>query len=317
MYPLVLSIVLLTISLGLLGLNIAPLTGLTWEIIRWCRDIFALCLPYTAIIRWLILWFAALTIAGGLVYAIVKAGLDLIKAGRTLKNLPLKDRNLSVAIIKDDTLLTAFTCGLFSPKIYLSTGLIKELSKEELKTVMFHEIHHRRSRDPLKFFLLSFIKNLLFYLPAVSCLVKKSREDKEKAADRSAVKRTKEPLVLASALLKIAMPSKNESAAITVSIKGTGLLKERIEGLIEGKEIKSRDVPARTVISSAALALLLFSIMALPVFFPEKTSAKTICEMSRCTMHSATHSATHTAMDSAMDSKRFEKQCKTHCNKKG
>jgi len=57
--------------------------------------------------------------------------------------------------------------------------------------------------------------------------------------------------------------------------------------------------------------------MALPVFFPEKTSAKTICEMSRCTMHSATHSATHTAMDSAMDSKRFEKQCKTHCNKKG
>ena len=31
MYPLVLSIVLLTISLGLLGLNVAPLTGLTWE----------------------------------------------------------------------------------------------------------------------------------------------------------------------------------------------------------------------------------------------------------------------------------------------
>ncbi|MEH6450511.1 MAG: M56 family metallopeptidase [Oleispira sp.] len=65
----------------------------------------------------------------------------------------------------EHTQALAFTSGLLTPKAYISTGLAKELSSEELVIVELHEQAHANSYDPLQkwLFLLaaSFFPNII------------------------------------------------------------------------------------------------------------------------------------------------------------
>ncbi len=45
---------------------------------------------------------------------------------------------------------SAFALGTLRPRIYLGAGLLTTLDVEELRAVMLHEEHHRRSRAPLR-----------------------------------------------------------------------------------------------------------------------------------------------------------------------
>ena len=43
----------------------------------------------------------------------------------------------------------AFTAGLLSPKIYLTTALLEQVNQRELDIIVRHEFAHVKSRDPL------------------------------------------------------------------------------------------------------------------------------------------------------------------------
>lgn len=45
---------------------------------------------------------------------------------------------------------SAFVLGTLRPRIYLGAGLLTTLDIEELRAVVFHEEHHRRTRAPLR-----------------------------------------------------------------------------------------------------------------------------------------------------------------------
>lgn len=66
----------------------------------------------------------------------------------------------------------ALTAGLVKPKIFLSSALLKVLTQEELKTVLLHEAFHQKSRHPLKNLILSFLADLVFFLPVTNRLRK-------------------------------------------------------------------------------------------------------------------------------------------------
>ncbi|MBI5560623.1 MAG: M56 family metallopeptidase [Deltaproteobacteria bacterium] len=293
MYLLLFSVFLITGSL--LGLAAGIPLDYALEVIIRCKSIVALCLPYASITTAGLLFSVTATIFSGFIYALFKGGAGMVRGRRLLKNLPVVDKNLTVSLIKDDNIKTAFTQGLLYPRIYLSTGLIGRLTRAELKSVMLHEIHHRKERDPLRFFCLSFIKNLLFYIPAVGLLTKELREKREKTADDNVVSRTKDPLTLASALLKAAMPFDGPAAEMAASIHGKEPLEERIERLVTGKEAKRRNVSLPAVLSSVAAAFLIILTLSAPALTREETTAS--CKTGHCAMHE----------------ERLGKECKIHC----
>ncbi|MBI5598614.1 MAG: M48 family metalloprotease [Deltaproteobacteria bacterium] len=272
-------------------LNLPYLSGLAAGMTEWCRGVVILCMPYASVAGRALVWSALLTFALGLVYALVRATAGLIKGHLAIKRLPLTDRDLSVRLIKDAVVRVAFTHGLLRPRIYISTGLINGLSREELKGVLLHEIHHRIHRDPLRFFLFAFVKDLFFYIPAAGWFEGEFRAAKENAADEFAVSRTRDRLGLASALLKVLLPHEGGTMPATASIKGGGTVEERIEGLIEGKGKRPRKIPRLTVFSSALVASFLFFVATLVLVTPSGLHAD--CRKNHCAMHSAAHHQGH------------------------
>jgi len=103
----------------------------------------------------------------------------------------------------EDRSPSAFTAGFIKPKIYVSTGLVDALDENELRAVVLHESHHRESRDPLKGLFVSFVSDLLFFLPVSRWLKKAYHLAAEVTADAGSIDRRADPLDLAASLLKV------------------------------------------------------------------------------------------------------------------
>lgn len=103
----------------------------------------------------------------------------------------------------EDRLPLAFTGGFLKPRIFLSTRLVEILDEKELRAVVLHESHHRKSKDPLKGLVVSFISDFLFFLPVTRFLKKTFHLTSELTADASSVSSQVDPADLVSSLLKV------------------------------------------------------------------------------------------------------------------
>lgn len=268
--------------------NVISATGAAFV---FCQSIFVRCLAYSHFIKLFVLWAGAAIVAIGLVYAAAKAIYNLITSRRAVKRLPVKDTGGPVVLITDNNCKTAFTYGLFHPRIYISKGFIETMDASELKSVFLHELHHKKSKDPLKFFLLTVLKDMFFYLPMVKELADRARFNKECTADLSAVRSMKEPYSLASAIIKAARFG-NAAFSASSGLTDSGA-EERVRRLVGDSTATAPLVSAKAVaLSVAGIIFVLFSLSA-PVYAykPEKCTTK--------------HCEKHVNI--------LGKDCKTHC----
>lgn len=96
----------------------------------------------------------------------------------------------------------AFVVGAVSPTIYVGAAYIAALDEEELRAVMLHEEHHRRTRAPLRAAALDAWRCLARPSRSVQGILTRHLADLEVAADAFAMGRGAAPGALASALLK-------------------------------------------------------------------------------------------------------------------
>jgi Zn-dependent protease with chaperone function len=82
----------------------------------------------------------------------------------------------------------AFCAGLLRPRIFVSTGTLGTLRRDELEAVLAHEDHHARSRDPLRLLLARTVRDGLFFLPGMRELAERYGALAEVAADGAAVR---------------------------------------------------------------------------------------------------------------------------------
>jgi Zn-dependent protease with chaperone function len=113
-----------------------------------------------------------------------------------METLPLHEDALQV--VRDEDLFLYSSTGL-SPRIYISSGLIHELSSEQLQAALAHEIAHvRRSRKPL--LILAYIfRMVMFYNPVAMAAFRKVAQDEEKICDDMAIELAGNPEALAEA----------------------------------------------------------------------------------------------------------------------
>lgn len=129
-------------------------------------------------------------------FALIKPS-DDSPVGRALRPLPAPLPDMFI-IHEDEPML--FSTTKKKPAIYLSTGLAKKLTADQLRAAVAHEIAHiARSRRPLLFggFLL---RSLMFFNPVVLVEFRRAIRNEEKICDDIAVSMTGDAQALAEAL---------------------------------------------------------------------------------------------------------------------
>jgi len=96
----------------------------------------------------------------------------------------------------------AFVLGTIRPQIYIGDELMRTLDTEELRAVLLHEEHHRRTLAPLRAVALEAWLTLAGRAAPARCALLDRLTDLEMEADAAALRWGADPAALASALLK-------------------------------------------------------------------------------------------------------------------
>jgi len=116
------------------------------------------------------------------------------------KDLPVEKAN--IFILEEDDVILFSTTGK-NGAIYLSSGLLHVLDKEQVRAAVAHEFAHvMRSRRPLLVVLFLF-RVLMFFNPVVLMEFRRIVQEDEKICDDFAVSLTRNPNALADALRKL------------------------------------------------------------------------------------------------------------------
>lgn len=130
--------------------------------------------------------------------------------------------------------------GERNPKILLSLGLLETLDREEIETVVAHELMHLKHHDAQFKVFSTVLSRILFFDPFSKFFDPAVHREREYLADEMSGRSTGKPAALASALLKIAGNGVPPKAAWGLSIFGPGKgvfsryppLKERVHRLL-------------------------------------------------------------------------------------
>ncbi|MEA3274256.1 MAG: M56 family metallopeptidase [Pseudomonadota bacterium] len=121
---------------------------------------------------------------------------------RALRTLQVRDSAHRPYSVVDSGIAFALTAGLVRPAIYLSTGLLKEISPAELAVVVHHEQTHCRRRDALRLFVADLLSRL--HLPPLRRrLLADLHLASEQACDEQAARITEDRLCIAETILKV------------------------------------------------------------------------------------------------------------------
>ncbi len=110
---------------------------------------------------------------------------DVTGNGRLSILLEKLDLQSKVKVV-DSSRIFAVCFGILNPIIYLSTKLIKMLTKDELEVVLRHEKYHLKNRDTITLMLAVIFESFLPFVPIISDLIRQYKTDRELSADREA-----------------------------------------------------------------------------------------------------------------------------------
>jgi len=160
-------------------------------------------------------------------------------------------------ILIDDRRPIAFSIGLASPRIVLSTALLTLLEEDELEAVLLHEQSHLRHQDPARLLVTRTLGTAFFFIPVLKVLAKRHEAAVELAADDDVIAAQGQTLSLASAVVKLLGP--NRPAAAGAFMAGADL---RLLRLL-GEQVRLPAVPQRLKAGSGtALALMSLPVVA-------------------------------------------------------
>ncbi|MDO8610469.1 MAG: M56 family metallopeptidase [bacterium] len=152
----------------------------------------------------------------------------------------------------------AICFGIFQPKIYISTGLLKIVNAGELRAILTHEKYHLNSRDNLVMLMASVVQSLFPFFPIIKDFIKHYRIQRELEADTHAVTGHNDNKHLISALEKLI---RNEPQYAFIGSSGLGVfdtLETRIRYLVYKTGYQPKVSIINSAISGIALFLLLF-----------------------------------------------------------
>ena len=243
----ILSIIITGIALGIKG-YISD-TRFAYETVTCCGSICSKCFftlrTFFTILPWgcIVILFSGIGMAARKTILMLSWNYRFIRPITPLsfkthpklkKILPATNLYGQLVLLNNNKLHCAFTLGLWKPKIYVSSGICSYLSRKELTAVILHETHHKKCKDPLKLFVVQILYALNFFLPINGYLINLYSAASEKAADDSAINFSREPLELASALVKLSKSGLIDTLSTSAAFsKEQNIVEDRISRLLK------------------------------------------------------------------------------------
>ena len=157
--------------------------------------------------------------------------------------------DVSVGIV-DNASMLAMAVGGKQRTILASTGLLRLLERDEVESVVGHELMHLKHHDSEFKVFSRVMSRILFFDPFSKFFDPAVHREREYLADEMGGRSTAKPAALAAALLKIADHGLPPKSAWGLSILGSGRgifsryppLKERVQRLLLLSEILDRPI---------------------------------------------------------------------------
>ena len=238
---------LVTAILILTGLGIV---ALTWDYTLWGHALWSAChrlynLKKHAPVIWqllvLSLIFTILIRGGWSLSRQIRATRQFVRLFLPLRNPPsprlsallLAPRIASEELVYLDLASPHIFClGFWRPRIWLTAGLVKLLTDQELAAVLAHEAYHCHRRDPLRLLISRTLSSAFFFLPLVGDLAKGAELQQEIAADQSAITHLGDDLPLLCALQKLLIQGMERLSLSNVAASPFNVTEARLRRLI-------------------------------------------------------------------------------------
>lgn len=131
--------------------------------------------------------------------------------------------------------LFAFCYGFIRPKICVSSGLLKRLSKDEASVVLRHEEYHQKTREPFKSFIVHLIASVYSFIPQFSRIAEAYETHAELAADFFATDGLRNKRPLAGALFAMLENDAPREMSARLLPSFAAVVEARVSMLIKGK----------------------------------------------------------------------------------
>ncbi|KPV54047.1 hypothetical protein SE17_06080 [Kouleothrix aurantiaca] len=172
---------------------------------------------------------------------------------------PIYVCNLSVQL--------AFTTGIARQRIYASSALLDALTTDEAVAVLCHEWAHVQRRDILWNTAVRLLRDVLWFLPSSHTAWHAMAASQDEACDALAARMTRQPLVLARALVKVASSKQNNTlpslSTANMFARAGHTPRTRVEQMIRLSQPSGRSGRA-SVIGAGLLGMLLLVASMLP-----------------------------------------------------
>ena len=151
--------------------------------------------------------------------------------------------------------------GIFRPVLFLPAGVSKELSQEQLKSILIHELCHVRRRDNLAAALHLLVECLFWFHPLVWWIGARLMEERERACDEDVRARGSDPRTYAESILKVCELRLRTPPVLMAGVSGAKL-KERIEAIMSEQPATKLDVSRRAFLATMGIAAVVGPVAA-------------------------------------------------------
>ncbi len=159
---------------------------------------------------------------------------------------------LPIRAISSPSSLEPGVFGIFRPVLLLPEGIFEHLTPAQWKSVLAHELCHIRRRDNLIGVLQMFVETVFWFHPVVWWIGKRIFEERERACDEEVLRQGSEPAVYARGILRVCELYLESPVECVAGITGADL-RNRIEAIMGGREIKGLDRARKILLASAGL----------------------------------------------------------------
>ncbi len=148
--------------------------------------------------------------------------------------------------------------GFFTPMIVLPAWAVRELSAEELKTVVLHEAAHLQRWDDWSNLLQKIIRALLFFHPAVWWIDSRLSLEREMSCDDLVLARSRNARQYAACLVALAEKTHAHQslALVQAAVSHLKHTAQRISKILDGRERSSKPVLAPLMAAVTAFGAL-------------------------------------------------------------
>jgi uncharacterized protein (TIGR03435 family) len=165
------------------------------------------------------------------------------------------DMTKRIQLIISEQTLEPGIVGVFRPALLLPKGISEQLSDEQLKAIMMHELNHVRRHDNLTAAFHMVVEALFWFYPLVWWIGARLLDERERACDEEVLHLGIQPQTYAESILKVCEFYLGSPLVCIAGVTGSNL-KKRIEEIMIHRITHKLELGKKLLLATVAVSAL-------------------------------------------------------------